>query len=91
VSESFWELVAAERDLERQAWARQVAATLDEEELEGQDPFELAEAVADYLADQQPTSAALTQAILERVIARQAARATPERARRWREGGAGER
>jgi hypothetical protein len=86
VNEEFWELVKAERELERQAWAREVAAGLEDEELDHHDPFDLAEAVADYQANQEPASAALAQAILERVIARRAARVAPERVRRQREG-----
>jgi hypothetical protein len=77
MGESFAEFIAAERALERQAWAHAEAARLPAAELASIDPFELRDEIADCLANQQPTTAALLAAILDRVVAWQAARLRP--------------
>jgi hypothetical protein len=74
VAESFEEFIAAERELDRQAWARAEAATLPEQDLAGLDPFQLRDDIAACQADGQPTTAALLRAILDRAIAWQATR-----------------
>ena len=81
MAESLEEFMAAERELGRQAWARAEAATLTEQDLAGLDPFQLRDDIADCNANQQPTTAALLRAILDRVIARQATRVRPSRSR----------
>jgi hypothetical protein len=73
MGESFAEFIAAERALERQAWARAEAARLPAAELASIDVFELREEIAHCHANQQPTSAALLAAILDRAVAWQAA------------------
>jgi hypothetical protein len=77
MGESFAELLAAERALDRQAWARAEAARLPATELASIDPFELREEIADCHANQQPTTAALLAAIVDRAVAWQAARLRP--------------
>ena len=77
MGESFEELIAAERALDRQAWARAGAARLPVVELASIDVFELRDEIADCHANQQPTSAALLAAILDRAVAWQAARLRP--------------
>ena len=77
MGESFEEFIAAERARERQAWARAEAARLPAAELTGIDVFELRKEIADCHANQQPTTAALLAAILERAVAWQAARLRP--------------
>jgi hypothetical protein len=74
MGESFEEFVAAEWALERQAWARAEAARLPAAELASIDVFALREEIADCYANQQPTSAALLAAILDRAVAWQAGR-----------------
>jgi hypothetical protein len=81
MAESFEEFMAAERELGRQAWARAEAAALNEEDLAGLDPFQLRDDIADCDANQQPTTAALLRAMLDRAIAWQATRARPPRSR----------
>jgi hypothetical protein len=81
MSESFEEFIAAERELDRQAWARAEAASLTEQDLAGLDPFQLGDDLADCQANQQPTTAALLRAILDRAIAWQATRQRPPRRR----------
>jgi hypothetical protein len=77
MGESFEEFVAAEWALERQAWARAEAARLPAAELASIDVFALREEIAGCHANQQPTSAALLAAILDRAVAWQAARLRP--------------
>jgi hypothetical protein len=77
MDESFEELIAAERALDRQAWARAEAARLPVAELASIDVFELREKIADGHADGQPTTAALLVAIVDRAISWQAARLRP--------------
>ena len=77
MGESFEEFVAAEWALERQAWARAEAARLPAAELASIDVFALREEIADCHANQQPASAALLVAILDRAVAWQAARLRP--------------
>jgi hypothetical protein len=77
MGESFAELIAAERALERQEWARAEAARLPAAELAGIDVFELRDEIADCHANQQPTTAVLLAAILHRAVAWQAARLRP--------------
>jgi len=79
MGEPFAEFIAAERALERQAWARAEAARLAAAELASIDVFELREEIADCHTKQQPTTAALLAAILDRAIAWQAARLRPPR------------
>jgi hypothetical protein len=79
MAESFEEFIAAERELGRQAWARAEAAALNEQDLAGLDPFQLRDDIADCDANQQPTTAALLRAMLDRSIAWQATRARPPR------------
>jgi hypothetical protein len=81
MAESFEEFIAAERELGRQAWARAEAATLPEQDLAGLDPFQLRDDIAGCDADDQPTTAALLRAMLDRVIAWQATRGQPPRRR----------
>jgi hypothetical protein len=81
MAESFEEFMAAERELGRQAWARAEAAALTDEDLAGLDPFQLRDDIADCDANQQPTTAALLRAMLDRAIAWQATRAQPLRSR----------
>jgi hypothetical protein len=81
MAESFEEFMAAERELGRQAWARAETAALPDEDLAGLDPFQLRDDIADCQADQQPTTAALLRAILDRAIAWQATRLSPPRRR----------
>ena len=73
MAEPFAEFIAAERALERQAWAHAEAARLPAAELASIDVFALREEIADCHATQQPTSAALLAAILDRAVAWQAA------------------
>jgi hypothetical protein len=77
MGESFAELIAAERTLERQAWARADAARLPAAELASVDVFALRVEIADCHANQQPTTAALLAAIVDRAVAWQAARLRP--------------
>ncbi len=77
MGESFEEVIAAERELGLRAWARVVAARLPDAELQGLDPFRLRDDIADCQANQQPTTAALLTAMLDRAVAWQAARARP--------------
>jgi hypothetical protein len=77
MGESFAEPIAAERALERLAWARAEAARLPAAELASIDVFELREEIADCHADQQPTTAALLVAIVDRAVAWQAASVRP--------------
>jgi hypothetical protein len=82
MAESFEEFIAAERELGRQAWARAEAAALPEQDLAGLDPFQLRDDIAGCHADdQQPTTAALLRAMLDRVIAWQATRGQRPRRR----------
>jgi len=81
MTESFEEFMAAERELGRQAWARAEAAAMTDEDLAGLDPFQLRDDIADCDADDQPTTAALLRAILDRTIAWQATRLQPPRSR----------
>jgi hypothetical protein len=81
MTESFEEFMAAERELGRQAWARTEAAALTEQDLASLDPFQLRDDIADCEADDQPTTAALLRAMLDRAIAWQATRARPPRSR----------
>jgi hypothetical protein len=81
MAESFEEFITAERELGRQAWARAEAAALPDEDLAGLDPFQLRDDIADCEADDQPTTAALLRAMLDRAVAWQATRARPPRSR----------
>jgi hypothetical protein len=81
MGEAFEELIADGRALERQAWARAEAARLPATELASIDTFELREEIADCEANQQPTTAALLAAILDRAVVWQAARLRPPRRR----------
>jgi hypothetical protein len=81
MAESFEEFITAERELGRQAWARAEAAALPDEDLAGLDPFQLRDDIADCEADDQPTTAALLRAMLDRAVAWQATRARPPRCR----------
>jgi hypothetical protein len=81
MAESFEQFMAAERELGRQAWARAEAAAMTEQDLAGLDPFQLRDDIADCDADDQPTTAALLRAILDRAIAWQATRVRPPRSR----------
>jgi hypothetical protein len=69
MGESFAEFIAAERTLERQAWARADAVRLPAAELASVDVFALRVEIADCHANQQPTSAALLAAIVDRAVA----------------------
>jgi hypothetical protein len=77
MGESFADLIAAERALERQAWARAEAARLPAAELASIDVFALRDEIAACHANQQPTTAALLAAIVDRAIAWQACRLRP--------------
>ena len=77
MGESFAAFIAAEWALERQGWARAEAARLPAAELASIDVVEPREEIADCHANQQPTSAALLAAILDRAVAWQAARLRP--------------
>jgi hypothetical protein len=77
MGESFEAFIAAERARERQAWAQAEAARLPAAELASLDVFELRDEIADCHASDQPTSAALLTAILDRAIAWRAARLRP--------------
>ncbi len=77
MGESFAELIAAERALDLRAWARAEAAALPAAELADIDVFALRDDLADCQANDQPTTAALDQAILDRAIQVQAARVRP--------------
>jgi hypothetical protein len=79
MGESFAEFIAAERALGRQAWARADAARLPAAELASIDTFELRDEIADCHATQQPTTAVLLAAILDRAVAWQAAHLRPPR------------
>jgi hypothetical protein len=79
MGESVAEFIAAERALGRQGWARAEAARLPAAELAGIDVVELREEIADCHANQQPTTAALLAAIVDRAVAWQAARLRPPR------------
>jgi hypothetical protein len=81
MAESFEEFMAAERELGRQAWARAEAAAMTDEDLAGLDPFQLRNDIADCDANQQPTTAALLRAMLDRAITWQATRVRPPRSR----------
>jgi hypothetical protein len=81
MAESVVEFIAAERELGRQVWARAEAAAMPDEELAGLDPFQLRDDIAGCDANQQPTTAALLRAMLDRAIAWQATRARPPRRR----------
>jgi hypothetical protein len=77
MGESVAELVAAKRALDRQAWARAQAARLPAAELASIDVFELRDELAACHANQQPTTAALLAAIVDRAVAWRAARLRP--------------
>jgi hypothetical protein len=77
MGESFAEFIAAERTLERQGWARAEAARLPAAELASIDTFALRDEIAACHANQQPTTAALLAAILDRAVAWQTARLRP--------------
>jgi hypothetical protein len=77
MGESIEEFIAAERALERQAWARAEAARLPATKLASIDVFALRDEIAACHANQQPTTAALLAAILDRAVAWQAARLRP--------------
>ena len=77
MAESFQEFIAAEWELERQAWVREVAARLPEEELADVDVFQLRDDLAACEADDQPATAALEGAILDQAVAFKAARLRP--------------
>lgn len=77
MAESFEEFIAAERDLGRRAWARAEAAAMPHEDLAGLDPFQLRDDFADCEANDQPTTAALLRAMLDRAIAWQATHLRP--------------
>jgi hypothetical protein len=79
MGESFEAFIAAERALERQAWARAEAARLPAAELASIDVFALRDEIADCHANQQPTSAALLAAVLDRAIAWQVTHLRPPR------------
>ena len=79
MGEPFAEFIAAERALERQAWAHAEAARLPAAELASIDVFALREEIAACHANQQPTTAALLAAIVDRAVAWQAARLRPPR------------
>jgi hypothetical protein len=81
MGESLAALIAAERALERQAWARAEATRLPAAELASIDVVALRNEIADCHATQQPITAALLAAILDRAIAWQAARLRPPRRR----------
>jgi hypothetical protein len=81
MAESFEELIAAERELDRQAWARAEAAAMPDENLADLDPFQLRDDITGCQADDQPTTAALLRAMLDRAIAWQATRLQPPRRR----------
>jgi hypothetical protein len=73
MGESFAEFIAAERALERQAWARAEAARLPAAELASIDVFALRDEVADCHANHQPTTAVLLAVIVDRAVAWQVA------------------
>ena len=77
MAEPFAEFIAAERALERQAWALAEAASLPPAELASLDLFELRDEIADCHASDQPTSVALLAAIVDRAVAWRAARLRP--------------
>ena len=77
MAESYEELVAAERALELRAWARAEAAALPAAELAAIDVFALRDDLADCRANDQPTTAALLTATLDRATQVQAARLRP--------------
>jgi hypothetical protein len=77
MGQSFAEFIAAERALDRQGWARAEAARLPAAELASIDMVELREEIADCHATQQPTTAALLAAIVDRTVAWQAAHLRP--------------
>ena len=79
MAQPFEEFIATERDLGRQAWARAEAAAMTDEDVAGRDPFQLRDDIADCDANQQPTTAALLRAMLDRAIAWQTTRARPPR------------
>jgi len=81
MAESFEEFIAAERALELRAWARAEAAALPAAELADLDVFALRDDLADCEANDQPTTAALDRAILDRAIQVQVARLRPPRSR----------
>ena len=81
MAESFEELIAAERELGRQAWARAEAEAMTDEDLADLDPFQLRDDIAYCEANDQPTTAALLRAMLDRAITWQATRAQPPRRR----------
>jgi hypothetical protein len=76
MAESFEEFIAAERALERQAWARE-AARLPAAELASIDVFELRAEIADCHAKHLPTTAVLLAAIMDRAVAWHAAHLRP--------------
>ncbi len=79
MAESYEELIAAERALALRAWARAAAVSISPAELADIDVFELRDDIAECEANDQPTTAALDQAILDRATQVQAARARPPR------------
>ena len=79
MGESFEEFIAAERALGRQAWAHAEAARLPAAELASIDVVALRNEIADCHATQQPTTAALLAAILDRAVTWQAAHLRPPR------------
>jgi hypothetical protein len=81
MAESFEQFLAAEWELGLRAWARAEAAAMPDEDLAALEPFELRDDIADCRADAQPTTAALLQATLDRVIAQQSTRLQPPRTR----------
>jgi hypothetical protein len=81
MAQSFEEFIAAEWELDRQAWARAEAAALPDEDLADLDPFQLRDDIAGCEADDQPTTAALLRAMLDQAIGWQATRLQPPRRR----------
>jgi len=81
MGESFAAFIAAERALERQAWARAEAARPTTAELASIDVFALRDEIAACEANDQPTTAAPLVAIVDRAVAWQAARLRPPRRR----------
>jgi hypothetical protein len=81
MAKSFEEFVAVERELDRRAWARPEAAAMTEADLDGLDPFQLRDEIADCDANDQPTTAAVLRAILDRAIQWRATRLRPPHSR----------
>jgi len=81
MGESSAELIAAERALDLRAWARAEAARIPPAERADIDVSALRDDLADCQADDQPTTAALLTATLDRAVAWQAARVRPPHGR----------